>query len=285
MITAKEIHELEKTACLVRIDTTQIGPRSGNTPHLAPALSCTDIVTALYFHYMNIDPKNPKWDERDRFVISKGHAALSLYAALARRGYFPIDELWKAKQIGAMLQGHPDMKKIPGIDATSGSLGSGLSFALGIAMARRYKKRTGRVYCLIGDGDAQEGMIWEAAMYAGTHKIDNLIAILDYNHLQSSGSVEEIVDMEPLGDCWKRMGWTVFEANGNNMADICNAIEMAKNSRGRPSLIVAHTTKGKGISFCEHNNDWHAKQLTGEQLEIALGELRAQYDRLIAEEG
>lgn len=275
MITAKEINALKKMACTMRMDVVQMGPRSGNVPHIAPAFSCADIVSALYFHFMNIRPEDPHWEDRDRFIISKGHGALCVYSALAHRGFFSVDELWKVKQAGAMLQGHPDMKKIPGIDATTGSLGNGISFALGIASAMKLQKKAGKVYCLLGDGEAQEGIVWETAMYAGAKKLDNLVTIMDYNHLQGSGVVDDIIDMEPLGDCWKKFGWRVTEINGNSMEEICSALEMAKSFHGGPTLIVAHTIKGKGVSFMEDNNDWHSKQITEAQMNQALAELEA----------
>ena len=284
MLTAKKINELERMACQMRMDVVQMGPRSGNVPHIAPAFSCADIVSALYFHFLNVRPEEPRWDERDRFVISKGHGALCVYSALAHRGFFPVDELWKVKQAGAMLQGHPDMKKIPGIDATTGSLGNGISFALGIAAGVRLKGRTGKVYCLLGDGEAQEGIVWEAAMYAAAKKMDNFITILDYNHLQGSGRVDGIIDMEPLPDCWKRFGWRVLEINGNDIREICSALEQAQVFHGGPTLIVAHTVKGKGVSFMEDNNDWHSKQVTDEQCAAAMAELEAQYRALEAEQ-
>lgn len=270
----RKIKELEKTAYELRLDTIHMGPRSGNVPHLGPALSCADFVTALYFNFMHVDPKNPHWEDRDRFVISKGHACLIVYAALARLGFFPTEELWKVKQCNAMLQGHPDMKKIPGIDATSGSLGNGLSFALGIALALRYEKKKSHVYCVLGDGDSQEGMIWEAAMLAGARHVDNLTAILDYNHLQGSGAVDQILPMEPMADKWKSFGWHVLEMNGHSMEDICNKIDMARRFPGQPTIIIAHTTKGKGVSFMENNNAWHARAMTDAEYAQAVDELQ-----------
>ena len=269
----KEVKYLEQTACEIRRDVIHMGPRSGNVPHIGPALSCTDIITALYFNIMDVDPKNPHWEDRDRFVISKGHACLSLYAALAKKDYFPTEELWKVKQCNAMLQGHPDMKKIPGIDATSGSLGNGLSFALGIAMAVKYQQKNSRVYALLGDGDSQEGMIWEAAMLAGSRRVDNLVAVLDYNHLQGSGSTDQILSMEPLADKWRSFNWNVMEANGHSMEDLVNKLEIAKHYHGRPTIIIAHTVKGKGVSFMENNNAWHARPLTDDEYAQAIREL------------
>ena len=280
MITKKEINELKKMACTMRMDVVHMGPRSGNVPHVGPAFSCADIVSALYFHFMNVRPEDPHWEDRDRFVISKGHGALCVYSALAHRGFFSVDELWKIKQVGAMLQGHPDMKKIPGIDATTGSLGNGMSFALGIAAAMNLGKKSGKVYCLLGDGEAQEGIVWEAAMYAGAKKLDNFITILDYNHQQGSGVVDDIIDMEPLKDCWKKFGWRVLEINGNCMEEVCSALEMAQVFHGGPTLIVAHTIKGNGVSFMEDNNDWHSKMVNEEEYKTAIAELEAQYKSL-----
>ena len=276
-----EIRRLEMAAVQLRRDVLDIGKKI--VIHAGGSLSCADIVAALYFRCMNIDPANPHWEDRDRFVMSKGHSCLVQYAALAELGFFPKDELWHAKEVGSILQGHPDMKKTPGVDATRGSLGNGLSFALGIALALKYQKKTAQVYALIGDGDAQEGMIWEAAMLAGARRTDNLIAILDYNHLQGSGVVEDIIPMEPLADKWASFGWNVLQVNGHNMSDVVDRLEMARDYHGRPTVIIAHTVKGKGVSFMENNNKWHASPVTPEEYQQAAAELDAQMAALQAE--
>lgn len=269
----KECKRLELAATQLRKDVIQIGKKI--VIHAGGSLSCADIVAALYYKIMSVKPSDPHWEDRDRFVISKGHSCLTVYAALAELGFFPREELWNAKEVGSILQGHPDMKKTPGIDATSGSLGNGLSFALGIALALKYQKKNSQVYCLIGDGDSQEGMIWEAAMLAGAKRTDNLVAILDYNHLQGSGVVEDIIPMEPLADKWAAFGWNVLAVNGHDMADIVSKLETAKNYHGRPTIIIAHTVKGKGVSFMENNNRFHASPLSAEEYEQAMRELDA----------
>lgn len=277
----REIKFLEKTAYEMRQDVVHMGPRANITPHIAPAFSCADIVAALYFKFMKLNPQDPKDPDRDRFVISKGHACMILYAALARRGFFPQDWLWNVKNVGSKLQGHPDMNKTPGVDSTSGSLGNGLSMALGMAMALKYQKNYNRkVFCIIGDGDSQEGMIWEAAAMASTRRVDNLIAILDFNHLQGSGQVEDIINMEPVVDRWKSFGWNVMEVNGHCMEDICTKLDIAVHYHGKPTILIAHTVKGKGVSFMEHNNAWHARGLKDSEYAQAIEELQTRINQI-----
>lgn len=267
------VHELNKMAKQIRRDIINTNFQAESTTHPAPALSCTDILTALYFHIMKIDPSRPDWPERDRFIISKGHAYLGYYATLARRGYFPVDWLRTVRAIDSKLQGHPDMKKTPGVDMTSGSLGNGLSIGAGMALYAKAKDKSYRTYVLIGDGESQEGAIWEAALTAAAQKLNNLICIVDCNQYQSCGAVDEIVPMDPLEDKWRAFGWDVLSMNGNNMSDIVNKLDIARNSVGRPVAIIARTVKGKGISFMEHDNQWHSKQVSKDEYNKAIKEL------------
>jgi transketolase len=257
----------------IRKDIIEIAYKAQGPSHPAPSLSCADIMAALYFKIMKIDPARPRWEERDRFILSKGHACPAFYATLAERGYFDKSLLLSVRRINSILQGHPDMNKTPGVDMTSGSLGNGLSTGLGIAMALKIKKIQSNVFVIIGDGESQEGEIWEAAMAAPRFGIDNLIAIVDYNHLQSCGKTDEILTLEPLQDKWEAFCWKVFEMNGHNIEDIINKVEMAVHYQGRPKVVIAHTIKGKGVSFMENNEAWHAKMPSQEQYEQALTEL------------
>jgi transketolase len=257
----------------IRKDIIEIAFKAQGPSHPAPALSCADILAALYFKIMKIDPANPRWEERDRFILSKGHACPALYATLAERGYFDKSLLYTVRRLNSKLQGHPDMNKTPGVDMTSGSLGNGLSTGLGIAMALKIKKIQSNVFVVIGDGELQEGENWEAAMAAPKFGIDNLVAIVDYNHLQSCGYTDQTLPLEPLRDKWEAFGWKVFEMNGHNMEDIVNKLEIAVRFQGRPIVLIAHTVKGKGVSFMENSNAWHAKIPTQAQYEQALREL------------
>jgi transketolase len=266
-------NNLVEKAREIRKDIIEIAYKAGGPAHPAPALSCADILAALYFRIMKIDPANPRWEERDRFILSKGHACPVLYATLAERGYFDKSLLYTARRLNSKLQGHPDMNKTPGVDMTSGSLGNGLSAGLGIAMALKLKKIHSNVFVLLGDGELQEGENWEAAMAAPRFGIDNLIAIVDYNHLQSCGYTDQTLPLEPLSDKWEAFGWKVFEMNGHNMADIVDKLEMAVRFQGRPTVLIAHTTKGKGVSFMENQVAWHCGIPTQEQYERALAEL------------
>jgi transketolase len=268
-----EITNLIVKAKEIRKDIIEIAYKAQGPSHPAPALSCADILTALYFKIMKIDPTNPKWEERDRFILSKGHACPVLYAALAERGYFDKNLLYSVRRINSLLQGHPVMDKTPGVDMTSGSLGNGLSVGLGMALALKMKQIQSNVFVVLGDGESQEGEIWEAAMAAPHQGIDNLIAIIDYNHLQSGGKTDQILSLEPLADKWKAFGWKVFEMNGHNMDDIVNKLEMAVSFKGRPKALIAHTIKGKGVSFMENQVAWHAKIPTQTEYEQALAEL------------
>ncbi len=253
----------------ILIMTTEAG--SG---HPGGSLSSIDIITALYLHQMRHDPKNPRWEDRDRFVLSKGHACPALYAVLADVGYFPKKELLTLRKLNSILQGHPDMNKTPGIDMSTGSLGQGLSVACGMALAGKLDKKDYHVYVLLGDGEVDEGNVWEAAMAAAKYKLDNLTAILDRNRLQLDGPTEDICPLDPLPDKWRAFGWNVMEIDGHDMAEILDSLDKAIKVKGKPTIIIAHTVKGKGVSFMEGENKYHGKALSKEELKGALEELR-----------
>ena len=240
--------------------------------HPGGSLSATDLITALYFAVLRHDPKNPTWSKRDRFHMSKGHCCPLWYAALAESGYFSRDKLWTLRQLGSILQGHPD-RRTPGVDVASGSLGQGLSVALGMSLAAKIDREDYRVYVLLGDGEIQEGNIWEAAMASAHYRCDNICAILDHNGFQIDGRVKDIMDLEPLVAKWKAFGWYTIEIDGHNMKEILSAYEKAKKIKGKPTIIIAHTTKGKGVSFMENVCDFHGRVPTKEEAEKALKEL------------
>lgn len=227
--------------------------------HPSPALSIADIVSALFFKVMRIDPQNPKWEDRDRFILSKGHACTVVYAALARKGYFSREELPGLRSLGSCLQGHPCMRKTPGIDMTSGSLGNGISIGSGMAMAGKYLEKDYYTYVILGDGELQEGIVWEAAMAAVKHKLDNLIVFVDNNGLQSGGKIGDISGLLPIFEKWQAFQWHCQEIDGHSMEEILAAIEKAQQTKGKPSMILAHTVKGKGVPYMEVDNAWHKK--------------------------
>ena len=268
-VSCEAIEELNKKALIIRRHIIEMITEAGSG-HPGGSLSSADILTALYFHVMNIDPKNPKWPERDRFVLSKGHAAPVLYATLAERGYFPKEELMTLRKTGSMLQGHPDMKVTPGVDMTTGSLGQGLSCANGMALAGKLDKKDYRVYVLMGDGELEEGQIWEAAMTSAHYKLDNLTAFVDHNVLQIDGPIEKVMSPEVVQDKFKAFGWNVIDIDGHNIAQIIEATEKAKQVKGKPTVIVAKTIKGKGVPFMENQAGWHGKAPSREQAEEAL---------------
>ena len=241
--------------------------------HPGGSLSAVEILTALYFDEMNIDPNNCKMEDRDRFVLSKGHAAPVLYATLAHKGYFDRDELNGLRKINRMLQGHPDMKGTPGVDMSTGSLGQGFSVACGMAMASKLDNAPWRVYTLLGDGEVQEGIVWEAAMSAAHYKLDKMVAFLDYNGLQIDGKNEDVMNIGPIVDKFKAFGWNVIEIDGHDFDQIFAALDMAKETVGKPTMIVAKTIKGKGISFMENEAGWHGAAPNDNDLEIALADL------------
>ena len=242
--------------------------------HPGGSLSATDILTALYFSEMNIDPANPKMEGRDRFVLSKGHAAPAIYATLAERGYFSKDELLTLRKFGSRLQGHPDMKKLPGVEMSTGSLGQGLSAANGMAISAKIYGNDYRVYAILGDGELQEGQIWEAAMTAAHYKLDNLVAIVDYNNLQIDGKVSDVMDVSPVADKFKAFNWHVIEIDGHNYDEIIKAFAEARTVKGKPTVIVANTVKGKGVSFMENNAGFHGAAPNDEEYKKAMEELQ-----------
>ncbi len=265
------VNELEEKAKTIRRHVINMIYEAGSGHH-GGSLSCVDILTALYFHTMRHNPKEPEWTARDRFVLSKGHAAPALYAVLAEAGYFSVDELKTLRKMGSMLQGHPDIR-VPGIEVSSGSLGQGLSIACGIVLAGKLDRRDCRVYTLLGDGECDEGQVWEAAILASHYKLDKLTTIVDRNGLQIDGPTEKIMCLEPLAGKWKAFGWHVIEIDGNRMDEIVLALDEAKRISGRPTVIIAHTFKGKGVSFMEWITAFHGKALSKEEVKIALNEL------------
>lgn len=263
---------LNEITRIIRKDIVSMihGSKSG---HPGGSLSAVEILTALYFDEMNIDPNNCKMEDRDRFVLSKGHAAPVLYATLAQKGYFDKEELKGLRKINRMLQGHPDMKGTPGVEMSTGSLGQGFSVACGMAMASKLDNAPWRVYTLLGDGEVQEGIVWEAAMSAAHYKLDNMVAFLDYNGLQIDGDVEKVMNVGPIVDKFKAFGWNVIEIDGHDFDQIFAALDMAKETVGKPTMIVAKTIKGKGVSFMENEAGWHGTAPSDSDLEKALAEL------------
>jgi transketolase len=268
----RDILKLKETSAILRQDIIRMLTESASG-HPGGSLSATDIVTALYFSEMKVDPNNPKWEDRDRFVLSKGHGAPVLYAALAERGFFDKKNLMTLRKLGSMLQGHPNMNDTPGVDMSTGSLGQGLSAANGMALAGKLDKKDYRVYAITGDGELEEGQIWEAAMTSAHYKLDNLTVFVDNNHLQIDGKVSEVMNPEPVADKFKAFGWNVVEINGHDFEEIFKAIDTAKNTKGKPTVIVANTVKGKGVSFMENEAGWHGTAPNKEQCEQALKEL------------
>ncbi len=264
--------ELQKKALEVRKGIVS-SVHSAKAGHPGGSLSAADIFTYLYFEELNVDPADPKKADRDRFVLSKGHTAPGLYAALAHRGFFPVEELENLRHIGSFLQGHPDMKHIPGVDMSSGSLGQGISAAVGMAISGKLSNEDYRVYTLCGDGEIQEGQIWEAAMFAGHRKLDNLVVIVDNNNLQIDGTVEEVCSPYPIAEKFAAFNFHTIEINGNDMDEIRKALDEAKATKGMPTAIVAHTVKGKGVSFMENNVGWHGKAPNDEEFAKAMEEL------------
>ena len=263
---------LNEITCSIRKDIVSMihGAKSG---HPGGSLSAVEILTALYFDEMNIDPTNPKMEDRDRFVLSKGHAAPVLYATLAQKGYFDKEELKGLRKTGRMLQGHPDMKGTPGVEMSTGSLGQGFSVACGMAMASKLDNAPWRVYALLGDGECQEGIVWEAAMSAAHYKLDNMTAFLDYNGLQIDGNTDDVMSLGSIVDKFKAFGWNVIEIDGHDFDQIFAALDLAKSTVGQPTMIVAKTIKGRGVSFMENQAGWHGNAPSDEHLRIALEEL------------
>ena len=267
------IQELEKLANNIRIEIINqvYAAQSG---HPGGSLSIADIMAVLYFNELNVNPQNPTWEDRDRVVLSKGHCAPALYATLALKGYFNISELQNLRKIDAILQGHPDMKKVPGVDMTTGSLGQGLSCANGMAISAKLDNKNYRVYAILGDGEIEEGQIWEAAMAAHKYKLDNLCVIVDNNNLQIDGKIEYVMSPYPIDEKFKSFGFEVININGNNVKEILQALEKAKTIKEKPTCIIAKTTKGKGVSFMENKAEWHGKAPNEEQYKQAIQELK-----------
>lgn len=264
--------ELEEKARVLRYDVIEMLSRA-KSGHPGGSLSAADIMATLFFEVMDIDPKNPKKEDRDRFVLSKGHAAPILYASLAEKGYFPKEELLNLRKMGAMLQGHPDMKGTPGVDMSTGSLGQGIAVANGMALAAKLDQKKYHVYALLGDGEIQEGLVWEAFMFAAHYKLDNLVAFLDLNGLQIDGANDDVMSVKPVDEKLKAFGWHVQVIDGHNIEAILLAIATAKETKGKPSMIICNTVKGKGVSYMENVAGWHGMAPNAEQTEIALKEL------------
>ncbi len=276
------LRELVHAAAEVRLQIVRaMGP--GKAHHFGGSLSVADIMVALYFHKMRYRAYDPDWPKRDRIVLSKGHSVPALYVCLARAGFFPMGELDTLKQLGSSLQGHPDMRRTPGLETNTGSLGMGLSVANGMALAARATGRDYCVYCVLGDGECQEGQVWEAAMTAAHYGLDHLAAVVDRNELQAMGAIEDRMGVEPLADKWRGFGWEVFETDGHDMAALCDALDAAGEATGKPSVVIARTVKGKGVSYMEGQFSFHNAILTPEQFGSAEAELESKLAKLEAE--
>jgi len=271
-LTPGQTDQLGGIANQLRRDSLRLIHRRG-AGHPGGALSAAEIVSMLYFNILRIDPANPDWADRDRFLLSKGHASAVLYSALAKRGFFPLSELDKWGELECRHQGHPDRLKTPGVDMTSGILGHGIAIGCGLALAARLRKLDYRTYVLIGDGESQGGIIWEGAMTASKFKLDNLTVILDYNDVQLDGFVHDVMPMEPVKDKWAAFGWNVIQCDGHDIQSLAGAFSEAHSTRGRPNILIARTIKGKGVSFMENNSFWHGNVPSDEQLRQALSEL------------
>ena len=264
--------ELAEKARRIRINALK-AIHAAKSGHPGGSLSSADILATLYFGELNIDPKNPKVADRDKFVLSKGHAVPALYAALGERGFYEVNEMMTLRQVGSKFQGHPNMSKVPGIEMSTGSLGQGFSAAVGMAIAGKIDKNPGRVYALTGDGELQEGIVWEAAMQAAHRKLDNLVAIVDLNGLQIDGKVSDVKCVCPVDEKFRSFGWNVINVDGHNFEELTTAFDEAKKCDGVPTAIIAHTNKGKGVSFMEDNAGWHGKAPSDEELAAAIKEL------------
>lgn len=276
-LTTEKIEDLQNTANKIRREVLEMVYKA-QSGHLGGSLSVVEIISVLYFSEMKIDPENPNWPERDRLVPSKGHCAPSVYVALALKGVVKPEALYDLRQIGCILQGHPCMNKVPGIDISTGSLGHGLSIGLGMALGAKLKKIDFNVYVLLGDGELDEGQNWEAAMAAAKYSLSNLIAIVDRNRVQLDGPTEDIMPLEPLAEKWKAFNWKTKVIDGHNIAEIIEGIQWAKQNSGSPSVIIANTTKGKGVSFMEDSHEWHGKPPSPEEYEKAKKELEGGSD-------
>lgn len=271
-----DIKSLEKTAAEIRCGIIKAIHNAGSG-HPGGSLSAADIVTALYFDEMNVDPKDPKMKGRDKFILSKGHAGPVQYSALAVKGYYPMGDFMTLRKLGSKFQGHPDMHKVPGIEMSTGSLGQGISAAGGMALANKLDNDPGRIYVLLGDGEIQEGIVWEALMSAAHYKLDNMVAILDHNGLQIDGKNEDVMTVAPVVEKFQAFGWNVIQIDGHDFEQILDAFKQARACKGKPTMIVAETIKGKGVSFMENNAGWHGKAPDEEQTKQALAELGGEF--------
>ncbi len=269
-----KLNQLKQTAAQIRLDILE-EVHAAKSGHPGGSLSIAEIITYLYFEEMKVDPKNPQWADRDRLVLSKGHTAPALYAALAEKGYFPREELKKLRQVDSFLQGHPDMKGTPGVDMTTGSLGLGISAACGMALAAKLDNRDYRTYAILGDGESEEGQVWEACMFAAHYKLDNLCAFFDWNGLQIDGPVAEIMNPTPFDKKLEAFGFHVISIDGHDFDQIAAALAEAKTVKGKPTAIIAKTIKGKGVSFMENQVGWHGSAPNDEQYEIAVADVKA----------
>ena len=276
---SSEIKQLQILATKARMGAI-LGTYHAKSGHPGGSLSAADIFTYLYFKELNVNPEDPAWEDRDRFVLSKGHCCPSLYAVLALKGFFEWDELTNLRHVGAMLQGHPDMKNTPGVDMSTGSLGQGVSAACGMALAAKLDNKDYRVYTVLGDGEVEEGQVWEAAMFASHNKLDNLVLFVDQNGLQIDGTVEDVAGIEPLDKKFEAFGFEVVKINGHDFEQIKSALDFAKIVKGKPTAILSKTVKGKGVSFMENQVGWHGTAPNKEQYEQATAELQAELDRL-----
>ncbi len=272
MLNEPTLKELQGVACRLRVETLKM-LNLAKSGHTGGSLSALDLLSVLFFHKMRHDPSNPAWEERDRFVLSKGHAAPALYACLAEAGYFPREDLRTLRRLGSHLQGHPDMNKTPGVEVCTGSLGQGLSQANGLAMAARLAGRKSRVYTVLGDGELQEGQVWEAAMAAAHYGLDNLCALVDHNGLQIDGEVAKVMNVAPVGPKFLAFGWHVLEVDGHDLQAIAQALDNAEETSGQPTMIIARTVKGKGVPFFEHKASYHGVPPSDDELGRALEHL------------
>jgi transketolase len=272
MVETRSLEQLQEIAKRVRRHIIEM-TGAAKSGHPGGSLSAVEILVTLFFDVMRHDPKNPHWEDRDRFILSKGHGCPALYAVLAEAGYTPVDQLKTLRKLGSIYQGHPDRRFLPALEASTGSLGQGLSIGLGMALAARLDGKSYRTYVVLGDGESQEGQIWEAAMFAAYHKVDNLVAIVDYNKIQLDGFVKDIMDLEPFADKWRSFGWHVIELDGHDIRALEKAFAEAETVKGRPTAIIAHTIKGKGVSFMENEPKYHGIAPTPEEVELALKEL------------
>ncbi|MCD4670543.1 MAG: transketolase [Actinomycetia bacterium] len=273
-LSLEEINKLKDLSCKIRCHILTI-VKDAAVGHIGGSLSVTDILTALYFKVLNIDPKNPDWDGRDRLILSKGHGAAAIYSTLAERGFFPAGQLKTFGNIDSNFQVHPDRTKVPGIEASTGALGQGLSVAAGMALAARLDGKDYHTFAILGDGETQEGQIWEAAMFSAHYKLDNLTAVLDYNNVQLMGNVSDIMEVAPVDDKWKSFGWNVIKIEGHDFRQIIESLDSAKEYKGRPTIIIADTVKGKGVSFMQNSCTWHGNVPSEEEYDQAIKELKS----------